>query len=631
MKDAELNESSLALNLTTVNQAVSRGDFIQAMKGVITSLKDHSNDIRPYETAFHVLSSAVSQPNVLDGLPDTNRTNLYKKLLLQEDCVDKPLAFHHGVASLLTSNNQATARAITEEIKPAVVELLKEGAPSKELVLYFLVARSILGSYPSQHAISKWHADYFAMFTASNLQLPYSTMFNQEVFGANRGDLLRMFANSEVALRLFQDLNLVHLLLLDWLIGKVLFADSDNSALLTLLRSRLTTEDLPQSEMRAGRSLILKYWQRESVISDQGLEALGVVKGIELIQKRTRLRENEIEHNSHKVHQSQQRSYQLLQVVRGMIGRIFPPVVQSQKRVRVAVCVSGQLRGFKLALRTWKKSLLAYCDFDIYIHSWSVIGHANPQPFRSVLPFEGQNFCAEWRRIGMLEGFDVMQERYPSLFTELASSGKIDAELLIDEYSIGSKRATVVVEDESDCCFENYTNQDKMHYKIHAAQGLAYQSGKEYDLFVRIRPDLPVQLLAFDWRDLVEICRTGNLIFSDHAFGVHYGKPMIGDQLAIGSPEAMETYAATWIDFPAYKQMDLAEYPGQLAGHVSLAYQCWLNGIQVEKVPSKLGELLDPEPLPCKRIQHALMEDTKDRCDRIDLGLIEANARDCKL
>ncbi len=50
--------------------------------------------------------------------------------------------------------------------------------------------------------------------------------------------------------------------------------------------------------------------------------------------------------------------------------------------------------------------------------------------------------------------------------------------------------------------FAGFSNQQKMHYKIHAANEMARQIG-DFDLHIRLRPDLDIKLIGFDWRDLL--------------------------------------------------------------------------------------------------------------------------------
>ncbi|MFA9370033.1 hypothetical protein V3G68_25695, partial [Escherichia coli] len=62
------------------------------------------------------------------------------------------------------------------------------------------------------------------------------------------------------------------------------------------------------------------------------------------------------------------------------------PSLRGQRKLRVAICVSGQLRGYTNALRSWRSNLLRGVDYDLFVDSWERIGRSGAEPFRSVLP-----------------------------------------------------------------------------------------------------------------------------------------------------------------------------------------------------------------------------------------------------
>ena len=84
-----------------------------------------------------------------------------------------------------------------------------------------------------------------------------------------------------------------------------------------------------------------------------------------------------------------------------------------------------------------------------------------------------------------------------------------------------------------------------MHSKIEACFDLLAHSGQEYDLIIRIRPDKPIELAAFEPREMRRICHERPLLFADYAQGLHYADPCIGDQFAIG---AARTDADLFVD-----------------------------------------------------------------------------------
>jgi hypothetical protein len=137
-----------------------------------------------------------------------------------------------------------------------------------------------------------------------------------------------------------------------------------------------------------------------------------------------------------------------------------------------------------------------------------------------------------------------------------------------------------------------------------------------------------VRLAAFDWRDLAAACRAAPLLFTERAYGVHYGKLMIGDQFAVGSPAAAARYAETWTLYPEAAALGVAGCLPELTGHVSVAQACWLNGIDVRRAPIRFGSLHEPERLASGAILAALETDSAGRLDAIDRELIAATRAD---
>lgn len=168
-----------------------------------------------------------------------------------------------------------------------------------------------------------------------------------------------------------------------------------------------------------------------------------------------------------------------------------------------------------------------------------------------------------------------------------------------------------------------------MHYKIHAADKMARATG-EFDLFVRMRPDLEVKLAPFDWRDLLDSAQSRTVLYTEKAPGLHYGHLMAGDQCAIAPPDPMEVYAKTWESFPTLAGTASGGCPTELTGHVSLALTCWYNGIGMEKAPIRFGKLLEAQSMSSSEICSALENDLSSGrlTDSVDAALLTAVRRD---
>lgn len=603
-------------------EQVRAGQPVAALQEIAGLLAQHPADPRPYRAAFEALCATLDQPEALAGWDPEAKGALYRRLLLQEHCPERPLIFHHGLASLRTSDNAATAAALASEVTPTVRQMLAGTGPVPEaLVIFLLVARGLPGDRVDPVRLRQLHLQAFPRFARGDLALPYSVMFDTETFGANRDEVLAAWPDAAAALAPAAGLGLPHLLLLEWLGGRPLFTAPDGADLLAALKARLGGAGVTDDDRDAARSLILRHWRPGSAVTATETEALGLGGGVVAVAT-AQPRPAVTPGAETQVARLESRGYQALQALRGKAARLAPMLAGRQRRVKVALCVSGQMRGYGAALETWRQGLLGQAEFHIFVHTWSAIGRAGAQPFRKVLPFEGAAFRDAWRRIGMLEGFETMQARYPALLAALADGSRVDAETLRAAY--GARE--VVVDDETRPEFAGFTNQDKMHFKIHAADALARASGEAFDLVLRLRPDLSLGLVAFDWSDMAAACAAGPVIFADKPFGVHYGQPMIGDQVALGSPEAMGIYAGTWKTYRDLAGLGLAAAPERFEGHLSLAQTCWLTGIDIRRIPVRMGTLLDPEPLSAAAIRQALETDSAGRGDAIDRELLAAAA-----
>ena len=260
-----------------------------------------------------------------------------------------------------------------------------------------------------------------------------------------------------------------------------------------------------------------------------------------------------------------------------------------------------------------------------FIHSWKAIGRSTAEPFRFALPFAGTHFPEAYRMQVGLIGYDAAQARYPTLFNRLKGGAMTEGSALAALYS----SEHVVLEDDNSPDFAGLTNQQKMHYKIHAADQMARTAG-EFDLFVRIRPDLEVKLAPFDWRDLLDSTQSRTVLYTEKAPGLHYGQLMVGDQCAIAPPGPMEVYANTWKSFPTLAGTAPGGCPAELTGHVSIALTCWYQGITMEKAPIRFGKLLESQNMSSVEIYSALENDLSSSRlpDSVDAALLKAVRRD---
>ena len=577
-------------------------------------------DTTPFDAAARTLVAAGAQ-----GAP-AEATDLIRAMIVHEPGPGHPRTLHARLARTLNRSTADTLRPVTAALMPAITALLRAPEPPTEpptgVVLLLLVLRSLLPrGGPSQAEISRLHLARFTRFTSADLALPYSVWSRAAYFGANRDDLLRRYPTPWAALAPEAGLSLRQLLLLDQIGLGPLFPAGAEDTLADTVVPRLAQVAGNPDEVRAARALVMRYLRAADGAAADRLRATGLAPA--LLETAARWSR----HDRQAVVVPRARAPRLDGLVRRAVasGRnalvlATPALARPGRKPRIALCVSGQLRGYERAFETWKRALLPFGEFDIYVHTWARVGRAIPQSGRKALPFEGTAFREAWWRLSQQEGRLALQARQPHLMAALEVGNTVDAARVRAVY--GAVEA--VVEDERDPRFNGFTNQDKMHYKIHAAANLAERSGRTYDLVMRLRPDMEVKLPGFSWSALRRHCAMQPVIFADLGFGLNDEWLLIGDMMAIGAPETMRVYASTWTRTTDIGALDLFCVPGHFVGHVSLAQCCWYAGVDVRILPYSRGQLLDLPPLSRDAMLQALARDAEGRDDPIDRALATA-------
>jgi hypothetical protein len=567
---------------------------------------------------------------------DRPKHEFLRLLLLQEQCPVRPFVFLHEVCSFASSGITWVMPAVARVLAPVIAPLLREQTPPVAGVLALLLLREFLSDLLTQGEISEIHLRNFHRFQREDLALPYSVIFSGHLYHRNRSDLLRAFADGTFNLE-ESELPPMHLLLVEWLSDHPLPAFSNPDQLLRRLAAAMAGARDPtciDDNLAAGRTLASRHTTGEATIADMvrmGLkERLGAADDFHeflsgLSGARSRLTNSLTGRRSALLRRlvgfkPYQAMHAVMNETRSRLGR----GIALRRPPRVAICISGQLRGFRKAFATWKRKVLPGIECDIFVHAWKHIGNSGAEPFRYVLPFHGEAFTAAYREQCLRLSHETVKLRYPALFESLAGSGVVTEDELRGHYAT----EFVVLENDGDERFRGLSNSQKMHYKIHACSNLAVESGKSYDLVIRLRPDLPILHLGFGWRDLMRRTRSELLIMADSAAGVHYGNIMMGDQFAVGAPDSMRAYADTYSIYPALAAQRLFKLPPTTTGHVSLAYACWLHGITIERVPIKWLPLMDPQQLSSSTILGAVKRDAEGRDDVWDRVIIAAIEKD---
>ena len=608
--------------LEAVDAALHEGQDLQALERLAALHARAPGDPAVFAravTALLALARGASGPDILarDGVAD-----LLRAMILQEPSPDRPRSLHQALSGLVPQQDGALARPVLAMIMPVIDELLKDRAKAPGVALLLAIGRSVMPrGAPSQRTISRLHLEGFPAFSPADFALPYSVVIQRKYYAANVADLRARYPDPAAALDPAAGLSLCHLRLLDQLGLHPLFDPGEDDALADAIAVRLEGAACRAEDRGAARALVMRYLRRADGPAAQRLRALGLDRQVIEAASRWQRADSGFRPPAPALDRPAAR---YLAAGLNTLRLVAPALAPHRRKPRVALCVSGQLRGYERAFETWKRALLPFAEFDIHVHSWKNVGRSDPKPNRGTLPFEGRAFCAEWRRICRQEGLASMRRRQPHLFVALDNDTVTDEAHVQGVYNARS----VVVEDETETRFDGFSNQDKMLYKINGASELARTSGRDYDLEMRLRPDIALTLPAFFWSGVRKTCAARPLVLVDIGFGINYRALFMGDQMALGAPESMWFYTSTWCRYGALGELDLPGVPSKLTGHVSLSQTCWYSGLELQSLPYARSGLMDMRPLRKPAVLQALQADAADRNDAIDHALLSAIRQD---
>jgi hypothetical protein len=601
----------------------AEGDLV-LVRECCDRIADGSGDPAIYEAVARHWVAAMSQGADLGVVLDPRaRASLVRHLIEQDTVAVSPPALHTALANSVTGGLPDVLPAAVSQVDDVLAVLAADEHPGKNTVLLLLLLRAHLSDRFDQTRISDLHMRAIADFTTDDLTLPYSVAYTR-AFDENRADVMRLL-NGQVHGWSTDQLPVPHLLVFEWLTGR---PGGTREGLKRRVSAPGETPAATRTEsVSAARSLIIHHRLLDELenpspeVVEPSFTTLyrGVAARAAILPAR--------QANALAAHRIRRRMdtkvWQAAFAASGLVRARTPQALQ-RRRPKVAVCVSGQLRGYRAALATWRRTLLRTADCDLFVHTWKAVGRSSGEAFRATLPFGGESFGAEYRSAANRIGFEEIKQRYPHLFASLARSSTVDSDELRALYETDH----VVVEDDTVPPRDGWTNQDKMHAKIEAAFELIAPSPDEYDLVVRIRPDKAIRLLAFRWNDALEICRSSPTILADGAYTLHYANLFIGDQFALGHPSAMAIYSRTWSIYPTLAANKLFRCPQEFLGHGSLAQVCWAHGIDVRRMPIRFGDLLEAAPMGSQEILGCLREDAAGRDDATDRALIAAALAD---
>ena len=628
LESEDRDASSFDQRLSQAEQFAREDDHLSAIEIHEQLFQQGLRSQRLYEAAAFSATAAILDSRLPGSWPQARREALYRLLILQPEAFGAAPAFHLQIASKHLPGKPDALTIVARELRPALTALFEAGHREKHLLLMVLLLRSALAGWQSEAVLSAWHRDALPDFDLADMAIPYNCMFDAVTFRANVDDIAALLAATPMT-ELARRFGPWKLIVFQCITRSRRFEPATPDSLAT---SQPEAASATPDEAAGLRSLVLRaaalgYAPSANGIADERFAGFLA----DWTDRCAPLHPAAIAGQGEAARaRLQSRSWQIVQALRHKAGDRAPFLkLPVRRRPRIALCISGQLRGYRHAFASWRNGLLRDAEILPVVHSWAKVGRSGAEPVRAFLPFEGVAFCEAYRTRGLQLGLDEMMQRYPALFQALKAGGEVSP----GEIGAFYRTDHVVLEDDGDARFAGWSNSRKMHYKIHAADMLSRTTiGDDVDLVLRLRPDKQLGTVALGWADLRAATAAAPVIYADAALGYHYSTLLIGDQLAIGAPGPMHLYADTIDLAPRLAEHEAFACPRDgFVGHVSLAVTCWHAGIAVERLPVGMGALMEADPLSARDIGACLAADAAGRMDAVDQALIGANRADLGL
>lgn len=285
--------------------------------------------------------------------------------------------------------------------------------------------------------------------------------------------------------------------------------------------------------------------------------------------------------------------------------------IMKGRKPKIAVCISGQLRGYEAAWPTIKSGLFFDADIDVFLHVWEKIGRKEPMPAQANRVFDGE-FLKAYRSVVNQIGYAAAKQVYKNLLN-IDDLGRVTLAQLSEFYD--TPEAQIIIEDDEATRFSAFTNMDKMYYKVSACHAFMKSFKRDYDLIVRLRPDKALQQRNpdFAWEALSAECER-NTVFADFKMSINRNIGLvIGDQFCLSSPALMDVYANALADTVQAAKQGWYDWPASARAHTNFAHALWINATDVKTVPILWKGLLDPVKLSPSTVYEKLLKDVNGK------------------
>ena len=295
-------------------------------------------------------------------------------------------------------------------------------------------------------------------------------------------------------------------------------------------------------------------------------------------------------------------------------------------RLRIAVCISGQLRGYHGPFEELQKALgLGHHECRVFVHTWDRIGVVfNPARVLSAKRSLYGAFLKAFVRCfeHMEQPETYLPVHYPAFYALISDTGRADPSELSEYYATPD----VIIEDGEEQRFAGWSSSQRMHYKFWAAHQQVVDSGEDFDLEIRCRPDL--RIVKKDDVDLAWVyarsrehasvltCRGLNRFTTHLSLDCGYS---VDDSFAMGTPLAMGVYCSTYPDLAVHMRRGTYGCPGEFKGHITLEHNLYAHGVHLDEYRGicSVMELSRPPyrnpRIPVSMIYEALRRDVASR------------------
>lgn len=301
-----------------------------------------------------------------------------------------------------------------------------------------------------------------------------------------------------------------------------------------------------------------------------------------------------------------------------------PHIIHGQNKC-LAVCISGQLRGFQKIFSGWKETILKDIECDIYVSVWAAIGGKQLIPLHAdrILP---PHACVTYRELCAKHGLENINAMFPTLINALETKDVATSEQLQELY----QPRAMIIDDDNLPPFSKMHNVHKMFFKINSAHNLLQQSGTSYEAVLRIRPD--IEIVSGSLHGMIASIKAGapeqGHIFVDQRPKIDYwGGLSIGDQIALADKSTMDIYASIWDNRDLPKQ-PMTGFERWLWPHRSLAYVLMASSVVCEQMTITRGGYGDINRFSPSEIIAMIMMDEAGRASRIGTELLRALEQD---